>query len=117
MPVTATHLSARSDDQPPPDLVVTRHPGAAAWVQRVLGRPVRCVTHLHESELVAGTRYYGVFPLNLAAAICTAGAECWAISLQVPPELRGQELTATQLDQLGARLVRYTVRADEECGP
>lgn len=113
--MTTTHLSARSDDQPLPDLVVTRHPGAVAWVQQVLGRPVQSVAHLHESELVAGTRYYGVFPLNLAAAICATGAECWAISLQISPELRGQELTATQLDQLGARLVRYTVRANEVC--
>ena len=97
----------------PTDLIVTRHPGAATWVQQVLGRPVRRVAHLEVTELRPGMRYHGVFPLDLAAAICAAGSECWAISLRVPPALRGQELTALQLEQLGARLVRYTVQADE----
>ncbi|NRT58011.1 CRISPR-associated protein Csx16 [Sphaerotilus uruguayifluvii] len=93
----------------PLDCVVTRHAGAAEWVQRRLGRPVRVVEHLHPHEIVPGARYHGVFPLNLAAAICRAGAQCWAISMQVPPTLRGQELGADQLDALGARLVRYQV--------
>jgi CRISPR-associated protein Csx16 len=93
----------------PRDCVVTRHPGAAEWVQRHLGRTVRVVDHLHPHEIVPGTRYHGVFPLNLAAAICHAGAQCWAISMQVPPELRGRELGAEQLEALGARLVRYQV--------
>lgn len=90
-------------------VVVTRHPGAADWVQSLLRQPVQVVSHLHEHAIEPGVRYVGVFPLNLAAAICAAGAECWAISLQLPPELRGQELSAAQLDALGARLVRYQV--------
>ena len=90
--------------------VVTRHAGAATWVQTRLDRPVRTVAHLHAHEIEPGARYHGVFPLNLAAAICRAGAECWAIAMEVPPALRGQELSAAQLDALGARLVRYEVR-------
>lgn len=101
----------------PLDCVVTRHPGAAEWVQRRLGRAVRVVDHLHPHEIVPGTRYQGVFPLTLAADICRAGAQCWAISVQLPPDLRGRELSAEQLDGLGARLVRYQVSeiADESC--
>jgi CRISPR-associated protein Csx16 len=94
--------------------VVTRHPGATDWIQRQLGDPVQVVAHLAENEVEAGTRYYGVFPLNLAAAICRSGAECWAISMQMPPELRGQELSAAQLDMLEARLIRYEVSAIEQ---
>lgn len=115
MPGCAEPLPVNAEPAPT-DLIVTRHPGAADWVRRVLGRPVRCVAHLEVHELRPGMRYHGVFPLDLAAAICAAGSECWAISLRVPAALRGQELTAAQLDQLGARLVRYTVRADD-AGP
>lgn len=96
------------------DCVVTRHPGAAEWVQRRLGRAVQVVDHLHPHEIRPGTRYHGVFPLNLAADICRAGAQCWAISVQLPPALRGQELSAEQLEALDARLVRYQV--DEVAG-
>lgn len=91
-------------------VVVTRHVGAADWVQARLGQPVRVTPHLDPDAIEPGTRYHGVFPLNLAAAICRAGAECWAIALELPPALRGQELDAAQLDALGARLVRYDVR-------
>ena len=101
--------TARRTANVPALWVVTRHPGAADWVQARLGHPVRVKPHLLEHEIAPGARYHGVFPLNLAAAICRAGAECWAIALQVPPALRGKELTAAQLDALGARLVRYEV--------
>lgn len=90
--------------------VVTRHPGARAWLEAQLGQPVHSIAHLNPQDIVPGCCYYGVFPLNLAAAICAAGAECWAISMDMPPHLRGQELSADQLRQLGATLVRYDVR-------
>ena len=54
--------------------VVTRHAGAATWVQTRLDRPVRTVAHLHAHEIEPGARYHGVFPLNLAAAICRASS-------------------------------------------
>ena len=96
------------------DCVVTRHPGAAEWVRHRLGRAVQVLDHLHPHEIRPGTRYHGVFPLNLAADICRAGAQCWAISVQLPPALRGHELSAEQLEALDARLVRYQV--DEVAG-
>lgn len=92
-------------------LVVTRHAGAADWVRALLGHTVQIVSHLEVDEIQPDTCYYGVFPLHLAAAICTAGAQCWAISVNMPPALRGQELSADQLNLLGAELVRYEVKA------
>lgn len=91
--------------------VITRHPGAADWVSQQLGRSVHVASHLELDEIESGTNYYGVFPLHLAAAICAKGSACWAISVNMPPALRGQELSAKQLDELGAELVRYDVRA------
>lgn len=92
-------------------MVVTRHPGAAKWVQQLLARKVQTLEHLDPQDIVPGGNYYGVFPINLAAAICVTGAQCWAITMQLPAELRGKELTAEQLDALGATLVRYEAKA------
>ncbi len=94
-----------------PHRVITRHPGAADWVRRQISHAVDVVPHLEPGEIEAGVHYYGVFPLHLAAAICEQGAACWAISVNMPPALRGQELSAQQLDELGAILVRYDVQA------
>lgn len=90
--------------------VITRHPGAAEWVGQQLGRAVHAVPHLELDEIESGGSYYGVFPLHLAAAICAKGSACWAIAVNMPPALRGQELSAEQLDELGAELVHYDVR-------
>lgn len=92
-------------------LVITRHPGAVQWVRHLLDHEVvESLPHLYTEDIDPNACYYGVFPLNLAAAICAAGAECWALTLDMPPELRGQELSAEQLQRLGASLVRYDVR-------
>lgn len=98
-------------------VVVTRHTGAMQWVASQLGQPVRSVTHLEPEAVEPGGCYYGVFPLNLAAAICAAGSQCWAISLNLPESLRGQELSAEQLTALDARLVRYDVCAQAVLAP
>lgn len=90
--------------------VITRHPGAAEWITRQLGHAVDVVPHLELVDVEAGGCYYGVIPLHLAAAICAQGSACWAIEVQMPPALRGQELSIQQLDALGARLVRYAVQ-------
>ena len=97
--------------------VITRHAGAADWVGQQLGQEVHASPHLELGEVEPGGSYYGVFPLNLAAAICAKGSACWAISVNLPPALRGQELSAGQLDELGAELVRYEVRAIAALGP
>lgn len=90
--------------------VVTRHPGAAEWVQARLGQSVAVMAHLEIAQIQPATAYYGVFPLHLAEAICRAGSSCWAIRVEVPAALRGQELSAAELDRLQARLVRYVVQ-------
>ncbi len=96
--------------------VITRHPGAAEWVGQQLGRTVNAVPHLELDEIESGGNYYGVFPLHLAAAICAKGSACWAIAVNMPPALRGQELSAEQLDELGAELVRYDVQTLDGLG-
>ena len=87
-------------------ILVSRHSGALTWLQRQLGvTDFQQVAHLHDLPMGPGDRVYGILPIAWAARICRAGAEAHILTLDVPPQLRGQELTATQMDHLGARLV------------
>ena len=95
-------------------ILVSRHSGALTWLQRQLGvTDVQQVAHLHDLPMGPGDRVCGILPIAWAARICRAGAEAHILTLDVPPQLRGQELTATQMDDLGARLVQYDVRVIE----
>lgn len=93
--------------------IVSRHPGAVDWVRQRLSAndQPRVVDHVDDSMAFSpGDQVCGVLPMALAARICMQGARPLVIDLQVPPELRGRELSHAQLDALGASLVEYEVR-------
>jgi CRISPR-associated protein Csx16 len=92
-------------------LLVSRHASAIAWVKSKM--PVdEVLTHLTDDDLAHLTPAYtviGTLPIHLAAAVCDQGASFVYLSLDTPPELRGQELSIEQMDQLGARLESYSI--------
>ncbi len=89
---------------------VSRHPGAAEWV-RVQGLAVdRAVAHLDPAVVGPGDTVIGTLPVNLAAGICASGARYLHLTLDLPPEWRGRELTAAQMTACGARLEEYRVQ-------
>lgn len=93
--------------------VVSRHTGAVEWVRRRLrdAGPLQVLAHVDEDlAFCPGDRVCGVLPLSMAARICMQGAAPLVIDLKVPQEMRGRELSADELDALGARLVQYEVR-------
>lgn len=94
---------------------VSRHPGALQWMQdRFIGQPARVLTHLPgDFSPGPGDRIFGVLPLQWVQRITAAGAQAWVLEVELPPELRGRELTAEQLSQRGAALVLYEARALE----
>lgn len=89
---------------------VSRHPGARDWAARRGLRWDAEVAHLDGTAVAAGDRVYGTLPCSLAAAVCAAGAEYWHLELPLIEDMRGRELTADELDAVGARFVRYDVR-------
>lgn len=103
--------------QPSPALtvLVSRHPGAIAWMRQVLDVPdAPVITHLDALAGLAlgpGVRLAGVLPLRWAAAACAAGAEVWSLDVDVQEAQRGRELSVADLEAAGARLVRYQVVA------
>jgi CRISPR-associated protein Csx16 len=89
---------------------VSRHAGAIEWASRQQLNADVQRTHLDPAEVQPGDLVYGTLPVPVAAAVCACGAEYWHLQANVPAQWRGKELTAEQLDQIGARFVRAEVR-------
>ncbi len=69
------------------------------------------IAHLDPALIQPGDVVIGTLPIQLAAAVCARGGRFFNLSLDVPPQARGRELTADDLDTLGARLEAFEVRA------
>lgn len=92
--------------------LVTRHKGAEEWASMAGVRPdADCVVASLEPQRVeAGDLVVGTLPINIAADIVAKGARYLHLSLNVPPEARGQELSPDDMRRYGARLEEYEVR-------
>lgn len=89
---------------------VSRHPGAIAWAQGQGLTIDRWVEHLNPEEVKAGDSVIGTLPVNLAAGVCKRSARYLHLSLNVSARWRGQELSSDDLQNLGVRIVPYSVR-------
>lgn len=90
---------------------VSRHPGAVEWARRRGITVDRHVAHLDPQIITKDDTVIGTLPVNLAAEVCAREARYLHLSLDLPTEARGRELSAEELDQYGARLERYIIRA------
>lgn len=93
----------------PSTWIVSRHAGALEWL-RSQGIEGEAVAHLRPELVQPGDRVVGTLPLQMVAALCARGASYLHLSLDVPAELRGRELSAAQMAQCGARLEGFEVR-------
>ena len=89
---------------------ITRHTGALAWAAQQGYTFDVHLSHLdpthrfEHGDVVAGT-----LPVNIVADLCAQGVVYLNLSLQLPADLRGQELTVAQLQQCDARLEQLVV--------
>lgn len=95
---------------------VSRHAGAREWARQRNIRVDRQVTHLEPDQLTAGDVVIGTLPAHLAAAVCARGARYLHLTLDLPAELRGRELTAAEMSACNARLqeLRVEVMGDAQ---
>ncbi|WP_416391279.1 CRISPR-associated protein Csx16 [Alloalcanivorax xenomutans] len=90
--------------------IVTRHRGALDWLKEQVSAPALHLAHLMpEYAIGRGDTVVGTLPINLVADICLRGARYFHLEICLPHALRGQELSACQLTEHGARLVEYFV--------
>ena len=89
--------------------LVSRHPGAIEWFANQSIAYDKVVSHLDAAEVRAGDSVFGILPINLVHELNLAGVRYFHIAVKLPPQMRGIELSASQLNELGARLVEYRV--------
>lgn len=89
--------------------LITRHPGAIEWAARQGMHIDRQIAHLDPTDIQPGDVVIGILPVNLAAEVCNLGGRFYNLSLDLPMEARGRELTADELMRYGARLEEYLV--------
>ena len=110
-------------------MIVTRHPAALAWIQKhhpeLTGACLTCshaasrddvcqncgwkermvVLSHAKPEDVAGNRVIGILPEELSSL----AAEYWKLSMVVPADYRGKELTIEDMERFGCSLKRYWI--------
>ena len=89
-------------------VIVTRHPALVEFL-REQGIVGEVVSHATE-DTVKGKHVFGVLPMRLAS-LCGRFTE---VSLTVPAELRGKELTLEDIKGLNPTLTEWVVRRAEE---
>ena len=89
---------------------ISRHPGAIEWAARQHMQVDQRLAHLDPAIVKAGDTVIGSLPVNLAAKVCAAGAVYRHLSLDLPAEMRGKELTADDMERLGAYVERFDIQ-------
>lgn len=97
------------DNRPHVTWFVSRHPGAIEWARRKRLAIDRWVAHLNPEQVGDGDTVIGTLPVNLAAAVCRRRARYFHLSLQVPAEWRGRELTVEELLNASATLKEFSI--------
>lgn len=103
-------LAAEDDAAPAEDtaeaVVVTRHPALIAYLEELGVVPAGTPVLAHASaEDVRGKHVYGVLPMRLAAE----AAMLTEVSMNVPAEWRGKELSLEQIKACKPELATYKV--------
>jgi CRISPR-associated protein Csx16 len=89
---------------------ISRHPGAITWAEQQGINVDQRITHLDIDLIRSGDTVIGSLPVNLAAQVCGKRAAYIHLSLTLPEHWRGLELSATQMAECNARLVRYEIK-------
>ena len=88
---------------------VSRHPGAVEWAKSQGIAVDHWVAHLVLAEIAACDTVIGTLPVQLAAEVCAKGARYLNLSLDLPLNWRGRELSAEELVVAGARLEAFRI--------
>lgn len=74
--------------------LITRHPGARNWAEEHGVAVDRVIDHLDTAMIKPGDTVIGTLPVNLAAEVCARGGRYFHLTLDLPPEWRGVNLSA-----------------------
>ena len=92
-------------------LLVTRHAATKEFILEKCYEEVEHIQHLNIADVLCNDIVVGTLPINVVAKLYERGASYVHLSLDVPFEARGKELTIDDMHKYGATLQRYVVRA------
>lgn len=86
--------------------IVSRHPGAIAWVKKHYPafKEFILLSRISEDQ-IKGNTIIGTLPINLAVL----ADEYWHLSMSVPYYMKGKELTVQDMEEYGCNLVKYKI--------
>ena len=88
---------------------ISRHQGALEWIKKQGITVDLCLSHIEPEQIKKGDTILGTLPINIVAMINQQGANYLHLSLQLPADKRGQELTVQEMEQYQAKLEAYEV--------
>ena len=92
----------------PKKYFVTRHRGAITWAANGGVKARKVETENFDTSIVEpGDIVMGTLPVHLAAQVNARGGHYWHLSMDIPVEHRGKELSALQMAEFGARLEEF----------
>lgn len=89
---------------------ISRHPGAVEWAESEGFHVDERLAHFDVSIVKPGDRVLGTLPINLVAEVNARGGEYFHLTLELPPDRRGKELTPADMREFGARLEPYRAK-------
>lgn len=90
---------------------ITRHPGAVEWAQRNGFQDAETVAHFDPSVVKEGDQVIGTLPVHLACQVCENGGRYFHLSMAVPADRRGTEISADDMDAFGATVKEFKITA------
>lgn len=88
---------------------VTRHPGALEWAQRNGFENAEIVAHFDPSVVHPGDQVIGTLPVHLAGQVCEKGGRYFHLSMAVPADRRGTEISADDMEEFGAHVKEFKI--------
>ena len=89
---------------------ISRHPGAVEWAGKQQLSVDQQIPHLDEKILRPGDLVIGCLPIHMVESINRKGVRYGHLSLDIPAQWRGKELTLEQMYSCNPRLEWYEVR-------
>ena len=87
-------------------LIISRHAGAMGWIQKHHPEFAECELITHASpEILKGKRVIGILPIQLAVL----ATEFWNLSLNVPANMRGKELTIEDMEKFDCKIEQFQI--------
>lgn len=93
-------------------IFVSRHKGAYGWFNKhhpKLAENCEYKNHIITEE-IAGNIIIGTLPINLSVN----AEEYWHLTMNIPAEMRGKELTIEDMEALDCKIERYEIKKIEE---